>query len=595
MRTLRLLSVCLVSIGALLIPSTAIAKQSKPTPPKNLRGFLVKPSERVVHVFPRTPAFTWRPVRGALCYEFELATSKTFTESSLVWSNVRYGVKPGASCRAVPASSPAPSDAAEASASTSPGDAAKPTGDPAVSTMIAPLRVPAVSVDVALPWFTGNPYALHARVRAVTSRGPTGWSKPFGFNMRWPSVPRPKAAAPGLARWTPVAGATAYQVWYPDAGKVFTTTTNTADQREFYTWKFDAGWWAGVRYRVRAVRQVFGDVPNGLKPVSYGPWSPVYSAFNPGKSTGPLALAFATSDRVSGASPKRAHQLMPAFVFRGNQSLDGRAFDLFRMYAFTDRDCVNVVYRGAVVGSPAYAPRATGPLALPFSDDEIDKAVSRYLGDAKDEGDTRSNDGAKVVTSEAVEATTGAEGSSEGFELLTGAKVDLPDVDFPSTRYFWTVVPVALLEDADGKRYYKDMDLPQDACKAGRVLSFGKESDPVVTGARYVSGLTPSGRLLASRGGKKRPVVYSTPLVAWLPALGATAYEVQWSRTRYPWRAQGSKQTYSTSAVLDLAPGTWFYRVRGLNQLQVRKPEMAWSVPVQVKVAKPTYRLVASR
>ncbi len=592
MRILRLLSVCLVAIGALVIPSTAIAKQSKPSPPKSLRGFLVKPSERVVHVFPRTPAFTWKPVSGALCYEFELATSKTFTESSLVFSNVRYGVKPGAGCKAVPASSP--SDAAEASASTSTGGTST-TGDAAVTTMIAPLRVPAVSVDVALPWFTGNPYALHARVRAVTRFGPTGWSKPFGFNMRWPNVPKPKPSAPGLVRWTPVLGATAYQVWYPDAGKVFTTHTNTADQREFYTWKFDAGWWAGVRYRVRAVRQVFGDVPNGLEPVSFGPWSPTYSAYNPGKPAGPLTLSFATSDRVSGANAKKAHQLMPAFAFRGNQSLDGRSFDLFRVYAFTDRDCVNVVYRGAVVGSPGYAPRSTGPLALPFADDEIDKATSRYLKDANEEGDTRGNDGAKVVTNEAVEASKGSSGSSEGFELVTGAKVDLPDVDFPSTRYFWTVVPVALLEDAEGKRFYKDMDLPQDACRAGRVLSFGKESDPVVTGARYVSGLTPGGRLLASVGGKKRPVVYSTPLVAWLPALGATAYEVQWSRTRYPWRAQGSKQTYSTTAVLDLAPGTWFYRVRGLNQLQARKPEMAWSAPVQLKVAKPTFRLVASR
>ncbi|MDH5333528.1 MAG: hypothetical protein OEW65_06580, partial [Thermoleophilia bacterium] len=77
MRTLRLLSLCLAAAAALVVPSTALAKQSKPTAPKNLRGFLVRPSEKVVHVFSRTPAFTWAPVRGALCYEFELATSKT--------------------------------------------------------------------------------------------------------------------------------------------------------------------------------------------------------------------------------------------------------------------------------------------------------------------------------------------------------------------------------------------------------------------------------------------------------------------------------------------------------------------------------------
>ncbi len=148
---------------------------------------------------------------------------------------------------------------------------------------------------------------------------------------------------------------------------------------------------------------------------------------------------------------------------------------------------------------------------------------------------------------------------------MNAARVDLPDIDFPSTRYYWTVVPVGLFQLQDKSFVYGDIDLPQDACAAGRVSSFGKESDPVrvASGTPYVAGLTPNGRLLATSG--KQPKVFSTPLVAWEPATGASAYEVQWSRTRYPWRAQGSKTTYSTSAVLDLTPGKWFYRVRGLN------------------------------
>jgi hypothetical protein len=40
----------------------------------------------VKHEFNRTPSFAWLPVRGAIRYEFELATSKTFSESSIVWS-----------------------------------------------------------------------------------------------------------------------------------------------------------------------------------------------------------------------------------------------------------------------------------------------------------------------------------------------------------------------------------------------------------------------------------------------------------------------------------------------------------------------------
>ena len=35
----------------------------------------------------------------------------------------------------------------------------------------------------------------------------------------------------------------------------------------------------------------------------------------------------------------------------------GAPAELFRVYIATDEDCVNIVYRGAIVGSPAYAPR----------------------------------------------------------------------------------------------------------------------------------------------------------------------------------------------------------------------------------------------
>ena len=66
---------------------------------------------------------------------------------------------------------------------------------------------------------------------------------------------------------------------------------------------------------------------------------------------------------------------------------------------------------------------------------------------------------------------------------------------------------------------------------------------------------------------------------------------MQWSRTRYPWRAQGSKTTYSTSAVLKLNPGTWYYRVRGLNQTQLRKQEMSWSGLIKLTVSKPRFHL----
>ena len=447
---------------------------------------------------------------------------------------------------------------------------------------------------MALPWFTGQPYALYTHVRAITRNGPTGWSTPYAFNMRWPGVATPLPAQPGFVRWAKVPGATSYQVWFPQISKVFATHTNVADQREFYTWHSNKSWWSTALWRVRAVRQVFGEVPNGLPAVSYGPWSPVYTASNPDLTAGKLTLEVAVSDRSSTPAKPTSHELMPALGWSGNQGLDGKSYRLFRTYASTDIDCVNLVYRGAVTGSPAYAPRTTGPLKLPFSDEEVALAAAGWIADGQTEGATLGADGFPVSTSEAsAPAAGGAAGSgtSATASTVTAAKVDLPDIDFPSTRYYWTVVPVELRTLADDTRKYVDVDLPQDACASGRVASFGKESDPVRVSSTtpYVSGLAPNGRLLTSAG--KQPVVFSTPLVTWEPATGAGSYEVQWSRTKYPWRAQGTTSTYSTSAVLDLAPGTWYYRVRGLNQAQFKKPQMVWSTPIKVRVAKPQFRV----
>ena len=83
------------------------------------------------------------------------------------------------------------------------------------------------------------------------------------------------------------------------------------------------------------------------------------------------------------------------------------------------------------------------------------------------------------------------------------------------------------------------------------------------------------------------------------PALGASAYHVQWSRTRYPFKPQpnaaGSGKsegflTWGTSAVLPLGPGTWWYRVRGVNfSLPTNAQFMGWSEPARLVVAKPTF------
>ena len=568
MRAARFALGAMALLGALLATSAAAAP---PGAPKGLRGFELRPNESATHTFSRTPAFAWSPVRGASCYEFELATSRSFDGSSVFWSNVSSGAGSGRSCKAVTITAPA---AADETASDEEGAASE-----LVKTRVAPIRIPATSVNLVLPWFTGKPYAVWAHVRAVTTRGATAWSKPFGFNVRWESTPVPQSTKPGLVRWAPVEGATAYDVWYPDIRKVVRTHTNVADLRELYTFHLEESWWQLVRWRVRPVRQVVGALPNGLPAVSYGPWSPTYATTNPGWAAGKLQVRAAVSDTVSTDSRAAPHQLMPAMTFGGDTGIDGREYRLFRAYAFTDRDCVNVVFRGSVVGGPAYAPRVSGPLKLPTNQEELDIALAGILPSAKSEtAKTYMADGTPLTASE----TSGADDR---------VRVDLPDVDSSSTRYFWTVVPVGILVAEDGTFTYYDAESPQDACESGRMASFGKESRPVITssGTPYVSGLSPRGRLLAQAG--RRPVVYSTPLIAWRPVVGATAYEVQWSRTKYPWRSRGSALTYATSSVLQLDAGVWYYRIRGLNAAQVGTPAMTWSAPVAVKVVRPTFRI----
>ncbi len=431
MRAMRAARLTTIVALLLVVPvvSGAFAKgPSSPAGPKGLKGFLLRPNESVTHTFPRTPAFSWRPVRSAVCYEFQLATSRTFDGNSVVWSNVSGGTSAARSC----------------------------TG--------GKLSIPAIALNLTLPWFTGKPYALYAHVRAITTRGATKWSAPFGFNMRWEELPVPQTTRPGLVRWRPVEGATSYQVWYTDIGKTISTHTNVSDLRELYLFHDDPNWWSTANWRVRAVRHVLGTIPNGLPAVSYGPWSPMYATTNPALTSGKIQLRAAVSDVMSTSWKGSPHQLMPALTFTGNQDLKGSAWPLFRVYAFTDSDCVNVVFRSSVVGGAAFAPRTSGPLELPTGTEEYDLALIGVLKSGKDEkAKTYSADGLEFKTNEAL----GGEASEAGGSSATASseqatpqvRVDLPDVDATTTRYFWTVVPVGIRVNDSGTYEYVDIDL----------------------------------------------------------------------------------------------------------------------------------------
>ena len=662
----RATSLLLVLFAALLLAAPASARTDAVAAgaPTGLHAFLLRVDEPRSDSFARTPAFAWNPVSGALRYEFQLSTSNAFRDNGIVYSD---------------------------------------------TSLTSPVASPALT----LPWITGSPHSLFARVRAVLADTTTPWSNSFGFDMRPASVPAPVASYPGLLRWTPTDGATGYQVWFVDLPKIIVTMTNVADLREFYTLHQAASWISQVRWRIRALRSDFNGRANGLPAVGYGPWSPVYNSVNPPFAVGPLGPAATVSDIVStGARSAPAHRLMPAFVYRGNASLGGIAHELYRVHVYTDRGCVNRVYSGAIVGSPAYAPRYSGPLALPSTGAGLAAARAGYLPDGA-EGTSFSADFGAVIANEslpAVTPTTGLPGTpttpapaapapgtpaapgtptppggsgsaaapaSGTIELVKatgtfGPPVSLWDTDWSrGGGYYWTVVPVEAkipgagstsvagagaaigavtlpvansagfsVGDAisvgnsgnqepavitavtpgtlglagalklahgagepvtrtSGNIQYQETELPQDACAAGRVLRFGKESEPALAsgGESFASGLTPTGKTRSAAG---RAAFYGAPLVAWTAALGAELYAVQWSRKSQPFTpepdpASGAlgMMTLNTSAVLPLTPGTWYYRVRGYDfSLPTGAQTMSWSDPQQIVATRPTFAVV---
>jgi hypothetical protein len=460
---------------------------------------------------------------------------------------------------------------------------------------------------------TGVPYALWAHVRWISANGKqiTPWSQAFGFNMRWADTDYPQqlTAPEGMIRWKPIEGATRYEVLYPDISPPlsFQTTTNVADEREFFTLHQNTVNWSSVRWRVRAIRYIDDKdlLKNGLPRVSYGPWSPTFTSVNPPLSLGALGPTDTVSDVwVKKGQIAQPHELTPGFAWTPTSPVLTRfgAFgsSLYRVYIFTDDHCVNQVFAGSVVGSPAFAPRVIGgPMALPSSQ-KILAEWNSGLTVSGDEGHSFDATGKPVKPNELPGKGTPVNGNT----VTDASGVDLWDSGWPNGRYYWTVVPVTVdyfppIDPAstDKPIEFYDTEVPQDACERGVGMSFGKVSQPVVTASSntpWVSGLAPNGRVVASAS--KVPSVHDSPLIAWEPAVGATTYEVQISRKSYPWKSTWTTTTAATSVVLPLGKasiGTWFYRIRGINPaLPVGAQAMSWSTPVRLKVTGDSFVIV---
>jgi hypothetical protein len=425
-RILRIAS--LLSVAA-FAATTAVSSSAGIAAPTGLHGFLLRADEPDTATFHRTPSFAWNPFPAAARYQFQLSTSAAFRENSIVFNTNS-------------------------------------------------LTTPIVAPSMILPWITGSPHALYARVRGILSTGDvTPWGDDFGFDVVPPAAPRPLLPSdPGLLRWTPVEGATGYQVWLidtqkrgglPGTGKE-NVHTNVLDEREFYTFHQSSQWTGTVRWRIRAERSVqTGGPANGLPANTFGAWSPTYSSSNPAVQGGPIKLLHTISDVVSDSDKAPAHRLMTGFTWTGNQTASGVTSELYRVYVFTDSGCLNRVYTSAVVGSPAYAPRSGGPLALPQDSGGIATARNVYLDDGSEPQGTMF-DGTPVTSQEqatpaapttappadlgpvdptAPPASAAASASPGGVAaantIATGAPVDLWDTDlWPKSGYYWTVVAV---------------------------------------------------------------------------------------------------------------------------------------------------------
>ena len=423
-----LIHAALVVVCAAVFSATgSAAEKSHELPaPTGLQTFLhaadtsrTPTSSIKVPTFSRTPAFAWNPVRGATGYQFQLSTREDFlADNSLVWA----------------------SDVAS----------------------------PAASVPLALPWITGEPASLFWRVRAVGQGSPSQWSTPKAFNMRWLQRPQQLPAGPGFVRWSTVDGATGYQVWFQNAPgrKTFSTITNVADEREYYRPGKDHS--GPVLWRVRAERVAYGGAKNGLPTASYGPWSPVFRSAAPAQApASPLRLVKAVSDVVSTPGHPKPHTLVPALTVNGAPTTPE---GLYRVYVFTDRDCVNRVFTGYPVSSPAYAPRSYGGQALP-------------------EGKQLMADGTEVKPTELVHDGTGP------------AKIDLWDT---TGRYYAVAVPVRVLARRLPQEARSRSPTTQSTTAAGATTAVSTTQTVDAEGRRSPTR-TPSSRRTSARRAASSP------------------------------------------------------------------------------------------
>ena len=244
-----------------------------------------------------------------------------------------------------------------------------------------------------------------------------------------------------------------------------------------------------MQWRVRAVRKLYGSLPNGLPVVSARAVEPDVRLDEPARldRADVAARDGLRRDRHAG-EPGRAQPHAGASSTAGDTATNGMTGRLYRVYVSTDKQCVNIVFTGAVVGSPAYAPRTSGPIAAarprpppsrpprPRTSatarraEHVHGRLRAVTTDGVDPGASAASSSRhepphpRSPPTSAPPARTSTSGTAAGRPAATTGR---------SCRF-------ARVDDGHGVQYF-DAEVPQDACAAGRVAEFGKVSQPATT------------------------------------------------------------------------------------------------------------------
>ena len=369
MRAARLALLALVVLGARRLAASA-SRRRPPAPRRLCAASSSARTSRPTHTFSRTPGVRLEPgPRGASCYEFELATSRIVRRElrDLVERLDRRRLR-----QALP-----PVSELTRPARTSGGCQDDDTASRSSDTHRADQDPGRRRSNLTLPWFTGKPYALYAHVRAVTTHGATAGAR------RSASTCAGRTLRSRMARGRP-------RPLDARRGRDGVPRSGTPDIRQASSHAHERRRPARPvhlppRRRLVADRRVArarrapgrrARSRTGFPQSRTDRGAPMYATTNPAGRAGKLQLGAAVSDVVSSGrdAPGRTSSCRPDVHRRPGRT--ERQYRLFRVYVVTDRDCVNVVFRGSVVGGPAFAPRSPARSSSPRPG-EIDTALTR--------------------------------------------------------------------------------------------------------------------------------------------------------------------------------------------------------------------------